>query len=552
MQRSFDDLGTPLADVTFVVIDLETTGGSPQRCGVTEVGAVKYRGGQCLGTFQTLVDPGVSIPPEIVYLTGITDVMVTAAPPMAAVLPHLLEFVGSAVVVGHNVRFDLSFLQEHLRRAGYPKLRNPAVDTCALARRLVREEVPNCTLATLSRHFRTAVEPCHRALDDAKATAEVLHCLLERAGSLGVLALDDLLALPKTAAHPQVAKLPWVARLPRAPGVYVFRDRAGRPLYVGKAVDLRRRVRSYFAGDDRRKIGPLLREAQSVDHRVCAHELEAEVVELRMIHELRPRYNSRDKNPAAGAYVKFTLPERFPRLSVVRTRRADGSVYLGPLPSHRVAGVVVEALQAALPIRRCGGPRGRPNQDGPCPPAQLGVAACPCSGHTIEEEYRRIVDTVSSAMLAAPALVLGPLHERMRRLADSGRFEEAAATRDRAAAFARAVERQRRLDALLEAGQLEVEIDGGGGAVIDDGCLVDAWPAGRRERPEPLLELWTRPASPPTKEASAEALVIASWLDRRGSAVRVVSCSGTFAWPSSRLPRFEPRSRPRADVRPAA
>src|SRR3984893_9930855 len=196
MQRSLDDLGAPLAQVTFVVVDLETTGGSPQACAITEVGAIKLRGGECLGTFQTLVNPGLPIPPEITYLTGITESMVFPAPKIGSVLPALLEFIGDAVIVGHNVRFDLAFLRAGMARDGYARLTNRAVDTCALARRLVRDEVHDCRLATLAAHFRTARRPTHRALEDAEATGEVLHSLLERAGCLGVLALEDLIDLP--------------------------------------------------------------------------------------------------------------------------------------------------------------------------------------------------------------------------------------------------------------------------------------------------------------------------------------------------------------------
>ena len=121
-QRSLDDLGTPLADLTFCVLDLETTGTSPADCAITEVGAVKLRGGECLGTFQTLVDPGCAIPPRITVLTGITEASTRDAPTIDAVLPALLEFLGGAVVVGHNVRFDLAFLGAALERAGRPPL----------------------------------------------------------------------------------------------------------------------------------------------------------------------------------------------------------------------------------------------------------------------------------------------------------------------------------------------------------------------------------------------------------------------------------------------
>src|SRR5580704_2153357 len=190
-QRSFDDLGRPLAEVTFVVLDLETTGTSPATCAITEVGAVKVRGGEVLGTFQTLVNPGLPIPPSITVLTGITHAMVVPAPPVGAVLDPFSGFVGDAVIVGHNVAFDLRFLRAAMEEHGYPRFTNTVVDTCALARRLVRDEVPNCRLATLADLFRVGRKPTHRALDDAWATMEVLHALLERAGSLGVLGLDD-------------------------------------------------------------------------------------------------------------------------------------------------------------------------------------------------------------------------------------------------------------------------------------------------------------------------------------------------------------------------
>ena len=117
VQQSFDALGTPLAEVTFVVLDLETTGTSPSECAITEVGAVRYRGGERVGVFQTLVNPGVPIPPTITVITGITEAMVLPAPPIDEVLPALLEFIGGAVIVGHNVRFDISFLDAADRKS---------------------------------------------------------------------------------------------------------------------------------------------------------------------------------------------------------------------------------------------------------------------------------------------------------------------------------------------------------------------------------------------------------------------------------------------------
>ena len=192
LQASFDDLGTHLSQVTFCVVDLETTGGAETDM-ITEVGAVKVRGGEVLGEFQTLVNPKAHIPPLIAVLTGITNQMVANAPGLGQVLPSFLAFAHGTVLVAHNAPFDVGFLRRACEACDYPFPRWPVVDTAALARQiLLRDEVPNCRLATLARHFHTAITPNHRALTDAQATVEVFHGLLERVGNLGVHTIEDL------------------------------------------------------------------------------------------------------------------------------------------------------------------------------------------------------------------------------------------------------------------------------------------------------------------------------------------------------------------------
>jgi DNA polymerase III subunit epsilon len=210
------DLGAPLSDVTFVVIDLETTGTTPGQSQIIEVGAARYRGGECLGTFQTLVNPGCPVPTFVVVLTGITEALLLRAEPIEDVLPALLEFVGDSVLVGHNLGFDTSFLDAALAAAGRPALGQVRVDTLALARRLLAGEVPDRRLSTLAGFFRTATEPTHRALDDALATGEVFHALLHRAAGLGVLTLGDLLA---HTCEPQFPGHSWARRAPRRASV---------------------------------------------------------------------------------------------------------------------------------------------------------------------------------------------------------------------------------------------------------------------------------------------------------------------------------------------
>jgi DNA polymerase-3 subunit epsilon len=534
--------------VTFCVIDLETTGGSADLCGITEIGAVKLRGGECIGTFQTLVNPGCAIPPEITILTGITHSMVLPAPRIEAVLPSLLEFIGDSVIVGHNVRFDLSFVQAALERDQRPKLTNRSVDTVALARRLVRNEVPNCKLGTLARHLRLDHQPSHRALDDALATGDLLHLLIERAGGLGVTGLDDLLSLPTMAGHASAQKLRLTDDLPRSPGVYLFRNARGDVLYVGKATNLRARVRSYFSGDDRRKIGSLLRETASIDHIVHPHPLSAAVHEIRLIHEHMPGYNRQLKDWGRYVYVKLTLGEQFPRLSIVKDVRDDNGLYLGPLKSRSSAQRVIDAIHTSIPLRRCAGRIGkRALRDAPCTAAQLGVSMCPCAGGVDPDDYRVIVERAVRGLTVEPDLLLEPLGERLTALAKEERFEEAADVRDRANALAGALSRQRRFDQLRRAGHLHIDLGTLGGVALDHGRLHAAWGPGelphlgvRSERRDSLFTVGGD-LRPLDREQADELGCIAAWLDRTAADLTLDHCDGVLSSTLPALPSFAPR-----------
>ncbi|HEY0215734.1 MAG TPA: exonuclease domain-containing protein, partial [Cellulomonas sp.] len=224
VQVTLDDIGTPLSEVTFVVVDLETTGGSPATSAITEFGAVKVRGGEVLGEFQTLVDPGGPVPAAIQVLTGITTSMVIGAPTIGEVLPSFLEFACGSVLVAHNAPFDIGFLKAAAAQTGHAWPGNPVVDTVRLARRVVtRDEAPNHRLSTLAGLFHATTTPEHRALADARATVDVLHALLGRLAPLGVTHLEDL----ATAADPVPSdvrrKRHLADGLPDAPGVYLFR-----------------------------------------------------------------------------------------------------------------------------------------------------------------------------------------------------------------------------------------------------------------------------------------------------------------------------------------
>jgi DNA polymerase III subunit epsilon len=544
VQLSLDELGTPLVDVEFAVLDLETTGGSPAADRITEVGAVKVRGGEVTGTFHALVNPQVPIPPMITALTGISNAMVADCEPIEVVLPCLLEFLGDAVFVAHNASFDWRFLQANLERHDYPRATNPVVCTARLARVVLpRDEVPNVRLATLARYLRAGTQPCHRAFTDATATVDVLHALLERAAGFGVLALNDLLTFPRirTQQRHSYGKVHLTDKLPRAPGVYLFRGRNDEVLYVGKtSKDLRGRVRSYFSGDGRAKVEELLDALVTIDHMVCANDLEASVREVRLIQRYRPHYNRRSRDPERHyCYVKLTR-ERWPRLSIVRRLLCDSAHYLGPFTSTAQAELVKDAIEDAVPLRRCTQAIGVRKRGSACVLLELGRCPGPCTGQADADHYAGQVAMLARCLEGGdPEPLLAPLRQKMRRYAAEQRYEQAAVTRDRLEGLRRALDDRRRIATVCAAGELVVARPHPRGrevTVLRHGQLVSVTvvPADDTVRPvanapEPGPVPIT---GPPPRHLVDEVRLVTQWLDQVAGELEVVAVSGTLASPA--------------------
>ncbi len=275
----------------------------------------------------------------------------------------------------------------------------------------------------------------------------------------------------------------------------------------------------------------------------CATTLEAAVTEVRLIHEHQPRYNRVAKQWRSYTYVKLTLDEAFPRLAIVREARRDRGIYVGPLPSVAAARLVVDAVHSVVPLRRCPARLAAsllPLRDTPCTPAQLGVALCPCAGGDGQAAYADATQRAALGLTTQPQLLLGPLAERMHALAAAERFEEAADVRERAAALAQALRRQRRLDALRRAGLVRFAVGpGGAGAELRNGVLVRTWTG------EPGLPLTVGPDPPapdgPLPRALADEIgCIAGWLEAEASRVRLEHCDGGLASAVDALPSFRP------------
>ncbi|WP_344773783.1 DEDD exonuclease domain-containing protein [Nocardioides panacisoli] len=541
-QRSFDELGRPLRDVTFCVVDLETTGGTPlDGSMITEIGAVKVRGGEVLGEFQTLVNPHTAIPPFIAVLTGITNGMVADAPPITAALPAFLEFAAGSVLVAHNAKFDVGFLRHFAQQQDIPWPGFEVLDTVKVARRVVtRDEAPNHKLSSLARVFRSGTTPNHRALADARATVDVLHGMMERLGGLGVHTLEELQTYSSKVAAAQRRKRHLADRLPHAPGVYMFCDERSRVLYVGTSKDLRRRVRSYFtASETRSRIGEMVQIAASVTGITCATALEAEVRELRLIAEHKPSYNRRSRHPEKMTFLKLTR-EPWPRLSLVNRVLDDDADYVGPFSSRGAAESCLAALHEVFPIRQCSGRLGKRPSRSACVLAEMGRCLSPCDGSADSDTYAAVVRQLRDALLRDPDDVVEIVNEKMTTLAEQERFEEAGVQRDRLASFVRAAARSQRLTSLTRCPEVVAarrEDDGrwtvhvvrygrlAAAGVIPPGALATAYVDQLRASAETVL-----PAVGPVPAATAEESErILRWLEQPG--VRLVEVDGEWTCP---------------------
>ena len=534
-------LGTDLREVTFVVVDLETTGGSPRDCGITEIGAVKVRGGEVLGELQTFVNPGEPIPPFIQSLTGITDAMVRDAPRPGAAVTSFLEFARGAVLVAHNARFDISFLKAACAAADIPWPRHEVLDTVQLARHAMRrDEVRNHKLSTLAQVFGAQTTPDHRALHDARATVDVLHGLIGRLGSLGVTTYEELASYTSRVSPEQRRKRHLARDLPSTPGVYVFKDGQGRALYVGVSVDIRSRVSSYFtASEQRSRMAEMVRIAESVTPIPCATTLEARVRELRLIAAAKPRYNRRSRHPEKAWWVRLTN-EPFPRLSVVKQVHAGDDAWMGPFGSRSSADEAVRALHEVVPLRQCLTRLSPRRQSTACVLAEMGRCAAPCIGGVDVETYGETVALAQAALRTDTRPVVTGLRERMTELSEQERFEDAGAVRDRLAALVRGVARSQRTAPLLRTPEIvaarRTPTGGWDIVCIRHGRLAGSTSAPRGADPMPYVEalrasaeVVAAPAVPGESALPDETEMLVRWLEEPGT--RIVDIDGSWTCP---------------------
>jgi DNA polymerase-3 subunit epsilon len=455
-----------LDEVEFVVLDTETTGLRPGPDRVIEIAGIRLRGGEAIGSFQSLINPGRRLPPFIVQFTGITQEMLVDAPGAPDVLPNFLRFIDGATLVGHNLGFDIGFLTYEAQMLGY-SFPIEGLDTIPLARRFL-PGLRRFKLDLVANHLGILIADRHRALGDARVTAAVFAKLLEHAHEQGIHTLGHLrrrLQLPVAwsgditkASTPKQGELlradgklsssssliprptgslflnpAWKRDFPAKPGVYLMKDQGGQVIYVGKAKSLKDRLASYYTHPlgYTRKMDGLLQEVKEIEIRVLGSELEALLVESQLIKQLQPAYNVQLRNYDLYPFIKIDVQHPFPRIYSTREVAADGARYFGPFRSRHIVDLTIELVHKVFPVRTCTRslpPQAKPSD--PCLRLHLGRCPGPCKGGADSEEYHKTIEQVCAFLGGEREDLLDRLRREMLEASQKLNFERAAWLRD--------------------------------------------------------------------------------------------------------------------------
>src|SRR5436305_12026534 len=454
-----------LQEIEFVILDTETTGLRPGHHRVIELAGIRMRAGEVIDSFQSLLNPRVRLPAFIVQFTGISQDMVNTALKAAEILPDFLQFIDGAILVGHNIGFDIGFLSYEAQLLGYD-FPIDGLDTIPLARRFL-PTLRRFKLDSVASHLRITAANRHRAMGDARVTAAIFMKLLELAQQQGIQTLGHLrhrLQLPvawsgditQATTTKQIELLradgkisaqsatlrptgtlflnsAWKRDFPSRPGVYLMKDSYGQVIYVGKAKCLKDRLASYYNQPlgYTRKMDGLLQNVKEIETRVLGSELEALLVESQLIKELQPTYNVQLRNYEAYPFIKIDIQHPFPRVYATREVAADGARYFGPFRSRHMVDLTIDLVQKVFPIRTCIRalpPQAKPSE--PCLRLHLNRCPGPCRGNVDPIEYTNIIEEVCAFLGGEREDLLKRLRRQMFEASQHLNFERAAWLRD--------------------------------------------------------------------------------------------------------------------------
>ncbi|MCA9834144.1 MAG: GIY-YIG nuclease family protein [Thermomicrobiales bacterium] len=420
----------------FVAIDVETTGLQAHRHKIIEIALLRYRDGVLERRYESLLNPGRTIPIFITKLTTIRNEDVAEAPVFAEIAQDVLDFIGEDIIVGHNVGFDIGFINTELDRVGKPSLINERIDTMGLATRLLRE-IRKPSLDKVASAVGLNPRGVHRAGGDARLTAEVAMRLMTTATQQGINNVDRLKSVayvPEPRVRDDIGRAravldrSLVADLPKKPGVYIMRDARDEIVYVGKAKNLRNRVSSYYSQPIgmTRKMDGLIENVRRIDHQVVGSEIEALLLESQLIHRYQPRYNVALKKSEHYPYIKVDTSNPWPRVYLARSRKDDDAHYYGPYTSATSARRTVDVINSALPLRTCTRTfRNAKSYGKPCMALELRQCMGPCTGKVDRDAYQAHVKAVLDLLEGRDDAMYQQLHRQLEEAAEALDFERA-------------------------------------------------------------------------------------------------------------------------------
>jgi DNA polymerase III subunit epsilon len=468
-----DDGVDLISSQPFVVLDVETTGLKPLQHRVIEFGAVRYEDGKETGTLSLLIQPERRVPKYVQQLTGIDNDLLEDAPLFADVVEQILEFIEDVPLIGYNVGFDVSFLNAEFERCDRPVLINHAIDLLPVAGALM-PGTRSRGLGSLARELDIHPAGAHRALDDAQTTAQVFQRLASRIRATGISSLEQLDGFrsarrrePDTsgpyARGRSILNGEYASRAPTTPGVYLMRAEDDRVLYVGKAKNLRSRIRSYYSQPlgYTRKMDGLLQSIDHIETVETGSELAALLLEAQLISRYRPQFNRQMRTSDNYPYIRVDTANPWPRVNLVKEISDDGATYYGPYRSSRAARATVDALNDIFPLRSCSRSfKNARSYGSPCTDLDFGRCLGPCTGQADRDEYFGYVREVLAFLEGDVDPVLDRLHQHLETAAERLDFERAARIRNRIERVTDLSNSQRILNEAATQGDLAIVLPG--------------------------------------------------------------------------------------------
>lgn len=422
-------LQTPLEESEFSVLDVETTGLSARTNHIIEIGIVKVKNLKVTDKYQSLINPGCSIPSFITRLTGIDDNDVSGAPFFNDIIHEVEKFIGDSVISAHNLGFDDSFLKFEFIRNGNEPLSNERVCTLKIARRLF-PALHSKSLSSITKYLRLKNKNPHRAIGDAEVTARALIKMIKKLKKdEGINSLEKLIEYQSRSVSSKLSvNIPKkftndIFSLPNAPGIYYFLNSKGKVIYVGKAKSLRDRVKSYFSSSASSKARRIVKQASRIKTEITNSELTALLAEAEAIKLIKPRHNAQLKKYGNKYFLKINKSTDYPKVEISNHFDFDGNDYFGLYISRKKAEQVLNIIDKTFAVRECTDKEFKKKKR--CFLADIERCTAPCE-KKVDKLYKAELNQVYDFLCGQNQQALDRLLRKMKEFSLTEKYEKAA------------------------------------------------------------------------------------------------------------------------------